>query len=208
MTTRQWAFLGLAILVMAPLVYFLFRSGETITNYPPKNQTMVAFGDSLIEGVGATQGNDFVSVVGRTLGVAIINKGKSGDTTAEGLARIDEVTAENPGIVMVLLGGNDVLRRVPKKETFANLGAIIERLQVTGAVVVLLGVRGGVLGDGYAGDYETLAKKYHTAYVSNVLEGLITNPKYMSDGIHPNDQGYAIVAERVAKVLKTVLLAQ
>lgn len=204
MTTRQWAFLGLAILVMAPVAYFIFR-GDNITNYPPKNQTIVAFGDSLVEGVGASAGNDFVSVVARTLGKEIINRGKSGDTTADGLARIDDVLAEDPGIVIVLLGGNDALRRVPKKDTFANLGAIIERLQATGAVVVLLGVRGGILGDGYAEDYETLAETYHTAYVSNVLEGLITNPEFMHDGIHPNDQGYAIVAGRVAEVLQTVL---
>lgn len=205
MTTRQWAYFGLAIVVMAPIFYFVFRKSDTITNYPPKNQTIVAFGDSLVEGVGASAGNDFVSVVGRTLGVPIINKGKSGDTTANGLARIEEVLAEDPGIVLVLLGGNDVLRRIPKKETFSNLGTIVERLQSSGAVIVLLGVRGGILGDGYAGDYEALAKQYHAAYVSNVLEGLITNSKYMYDGIHPNDQGYAIVAGRVSEVLQGVL---
>ena len=208
MTTRQWAFLGLAVLILIPILYFVFRHGDTITNYPPKNQTIVAFGDSLVEGVGSTPGNDFVSVVGRTLGVTIINKGRSGDTTADGLARINDVLTEDPGIVIVLLGGNDALRRVPKTETFANLGMIIERLQSRGAIVVLLGVRGGILGDGYAGAFEALAKKYHTAYVSNVLEGLITNQQYMYDGIHPNDRGYIIVAERVAKVLKTVLSTQ
>jgi len=204
MTTRQWAFLGLAILVMAPIAYFIFR-GDSITNYPPKNQTIVAFGDSLVEGVGAGEGNDFVSVVGRTLGREIINKGKSGDTTADGLSRIDDALAEDPGIVIVLLGGNDALRRIPKKETFTNLGIIVERFQSAGAVVVLLGVRGGILGDGYANEFEAVAEKYHTPYVSNVLEDLITNPKLMFDGIHPNDQGYAIVAERVVKVLQKVL---
>ena len=105
MSTRQVAFLGFAILVLAPIAYFLFRDGS-ITNYPPKNQTIVAFGDSLVEGVGATPGNDFVSLVERTLRVDIINKGKSGDTTAHGLARIDEVLVEDPGIVILLLGGN------------------------------------------------------------------------------------------------------
>ncbi len=205
MTTRQWAFLGLAVLVLAPIAYFLFRGGDDITNYPPKNQIIVAFGDSLVEGVGATPGNDFVSVVERTLGVEIINRGKSGDTTANGITRVDEVIADDPGIVIVLLGGNDALRRIPKQETFANLGAIIERLQSAGAVVVLLGVRGGILGDGYANEFEALAETYHTPHVSNVLEGLITNPKLMHDGIHPNDQGYAIVAERVTEVLQAVL---
>lgn len=205
MTTKQWAFLGLTVLVLAPVLYFVFRDDGDITNYPPKNQTIVAFGDSLVEGVGSTSGNDFVSAVGRTLDVGIINKGKSGDTTASALSRVDEVIAEDPGVVIVLLGGNDVLRRVPKKETFANLGMIIERFQSAGSVVVLLGVRGGILGDGYEEDYEVLAKKYHTAYVSNVLEGLLANPQYMDDSIHPNNQGYRIIADRVAEVLQKVI---
>lgn len=205
MTPRRWAFFGFGILILLPLLYFVFRDSEVVTNYPPRNQTIVAFGDSLVEGVGATPGNDFVSLVERALDVDIINKGKSGDTTAHGLARIDEALAEDPGIVILLLGGNDALRRVPKKETFANLGMIVERLQSAGAIVVLLGVRGGILGDGYANEFEALAEKYRTPYVSNVLEDLIINPKLMYDGIHPNDQGYVIVAERVVKVLQGVL---
>lgn len=208
MSTQQIAFLGLAILILAPLLYIVFRNDGDITNYPPQNQTIVAFGDSLVAGVGASAGNDFVSVVGRTLGKEIINKSKSGDTTADGLLRVDEVLAEDPGIVVVLLGGNDVLRRVSKKETFVNLGTIVERFQSAGVVVVILGVRGGVLGDGYARDYETLSKKYHTAYVPNVLEDIITNPKLMYDTIHPNDQGYAIIAGRVTEALQKVLFQE
>ncbi len=205
MTPRQLAFLGFAILLLMPLAYFVFHSDGKITNYPPKNEKVVAFGDSLIVGVGSTAGNDFVSVLGRKLNIEIMNKGKSGDTTEAGLARIDEVLAEEPGVIILLLGGNDALRRIPKKETFENLSIVIERFQSAGAVVVLLGVRGGILSDGYEGDYYKLSKKYHTAYVSNILDGLIGNTKYMYDGIHPNDVGYYIVADRVAKVLQKVI---
>ena len=112
---------------------------------------------------------------------------------------------ENPGVVLVLLGGNDAIRRVPKAETFNNLGTIVERLEASGAVVVVLGVRGGILADGYEEDYRNIAKKYQTAYVSNVLEGLITNPDLMYDGIHPNDKGYQIIADRITPVLKDML---
>ncbi len=205
MTSRQLAFLGFAILLLTPATYFIFRSDEKITNYPPKNQKVVAFGDSLIEGVGGTEGNDFVSVAGRRLGVVIVNKGKGGDTTESALTRVGDVLVEEPGIVIVLLGGNDALRRIPKKDTFENLSIIIERFQDAGVVVVLLGVRGGILNDGYEGDYHALAKKYHTAYVSNILDGLIGNSKYMYDGIHPNDAGYSIIADRVAPVLQKVM---
>lgn len=205
MTPQRYAFLGFALLVCTPFLYFVFRSDEPIKNYPPKNHTVVAFGDSLVEGVGATAGNDFSSDLGRNLGISIINKGKSGDTTATGLLRLQSVLDENPGVVLVLLGGNDVIRRVPKEETFKNLGTIIERLEGSGAIVILLGVRGGILGDGYGEDYKNLAKRYQTLYVPNVLEGLITNPELMHDSIHPNDKGYKIIADRIAPVLKDVL---
>ncbi len=202
---RRILFVIFVFIAVVFIAYFFLREGETITNYPPKNQKVVAFGDSLIEGVGSTEGNDFVSVISRRLGVGIINKGKSGDTTGAALLRVDDVLVEEPGVVIVLLGGNDALRRIPKKETFENLGTIIERFQSAGAVVVLLGVRGGILSDGYESDYHSLSKKYRTAYVSNILDGLIGNPQYMYDGIHPNDQGYIIVADRVAEVLQKVM---
>lgn len=184
---------------------YKFFSKEQIANYPPKNHTIVAFGDSLVEGVGATSGNDFPSLVGRLAGVPVINEGKSGDTTEAGLLRIQTVLDKDPGIVILLFGGNDVLRRVSKEQTFKNLSSIIEQLQGHGVVVVLLGVKGGLLGDGYEEDYLKLSEKYHTLYVSNVLSGLITRPEYMYDSIHPNDKGYAIIAERVIVPVKRVL---
>jgi lysophospholipase L1-like esterase len=205
MTTKKLIFIVLAIICVVIAFYFFLGQNENIANYPPKNQTIVAFGDSLVEGVGSTLGNDFVSKLESDLGIEIINKGRSGDTTTSALSRTNEVLALNPGIVMILLGGNDVLRRIPKEETFKNLSVMIENFQNNGAVVLLLGVRGGILFDGYEEDYENLSKKYHTAYVSNVLEDLITNPKYMSDAIHPNDQGYALIAKRIAPVLEKIL---
>jgi len=186
------------------IVWFLWPDAN-ITNYPPDGDVIVAFGDSLVEGVGATMGNDFVSLLSKDLNLPIINLGVSGNTTTDGLARIDAVLAEKPDIVLLLLGGNDFLRRVPAKETFANLAQIIKTLQDSGAVVVLLGVRGGLISDGYESYYAKLAKEYHTAYVPNVLAGLIGNREYMADSIHPNDIGYAKVAKKLLPVLRRVL---
>ncbi len=207
MTKEQLISLGIIVLILALTIlgYFFLRNPQKITNYPPRNQVVVAFGDSLIEGVGSTTGNDFISIIEQSLNIEIINMGKSGDTTNSALSRLPDVLVLDPGVVIVLLGGNDFLRRVPKKETFQNLNTIIERLQNAGAVVVLLGVRGGLLTDAYNIEFEELAQKYHTAYVSNVLEKLITNPQYMYDSIHPNDKGYAIIASRVVLVLSKIL---
>jgi acyl-CoA thioesterase-1 len=204
--TKKKILFSIFFLISIGLIVYLFASQDKkITNYPPKNKTVVAFGDSLVEGVGSTPGNDFISVVERSLGINIINNGTSGDTTTSALGRANNVIQLEPGVVIILLGGNDVLRRVQKEETFENLGKIIESFQEAGAVVILLGVQGGIIFDGYEKFYKDLSRKYGTAYVSNVLDGLIGNQKYMYDGIHPNDQGYAIIAGRVSPVLEKLL---
>lgn len=187
------------------LFWYFFAGTYTIKNYPSSGETIIAFGDSLVQGVGATEGNDFVSLLSLRLNTPIVNLGRSGDTTAEALLRINDVLSRNPKAVMVLLGGNDFLKRVPKAETLSNLEWIITTIQNTGAVVVLLGVRGGLIADSYESDLRSLAEKTGSEYVPNVLKGLIGNPKYMDDAIHPNNAGYAIIADHIYPVLLSVL---
>ncbi|MCA9358698.1 arylesterase [Candidatus Kaiserbacteria bacterium] len=187
------------------LAYFFFSGSDSVTNYPSSGTSVVAFGDSLVEGVGASEGNDFVAVLSRQIGEPIINLGKSGDTTKDALARMSQVVDSNPKIVIVLLGGNDYLKNVPAEETFSNLETIIEEIHASGAIVLLLGVRGGILHDGYESQFEDLAEKHNVAYVSDVLDGLIGKPGLMSDTIHPNDAGYKIIADRVYPVLGELL---
>ncbi len=195
---------GALILVVISLVIFV-RGNEKIKNYPPKDGPIVAFGDSLVAGVGSTPGNDFVSVLSTKIGEPIINLGISGDTTAGGLARIDSLLDENPRVVILLLGGNDFIRKVPREETFSNLRTFIDKIQAGGSAVVLLGVRGGLISDSADELFEDLAKETGSAYVPNVLSGLFADSRYMSDAIHPNDAGYAKVADKVYKVLKDVI---
>ncbi len=173
-----------------------------ITNYPPKNEKIVAFGDSLVFGTGATKGGDFVSLVGRRLQRPVVNLGVPGDTTADGLVRADDVIAEDPGVVLLLLGGNDYLRRIEKETTEANLAKLMRMFQDRGAVVVLLGVRGGILIDGRDDMYRALAEEYGAVYVEDVLDGIFGDATLMYDGIHPNDAGYAIIAERLVAVFE------
>lgn len=195
------------ILISLALVTIFFIRGEktTITNYPSRGVDIIVFGDSLVEGVGATEGNDFVSLLSRQVGRPIVNLGRSGDTTAMGLARLATLDHYKPKVVLVLLGGNDYLRKVPSDETFANLGKIIEGIQSRGAVVLLLGIRGGIFGDRFEEEFQLLANTHGAAYVPDVLDGLFGNAKYMSDPIHPNDIGYAKIAERIYPELRDLL---
>lgn len=185
-------------------LYYFLRV-EPITNYPSKGKDIIAFGDSLVVGVGSTPGNDFVSLLSKKIGQPIINLGNSGDTTADGLLRVHQIDKYNPKIVIILLGGNDYLKKIPIEETHKNLASLIENIQARGAVVLLLGVKGSVLGDNFEKEFDDLKDTYHTAFVSNVLNGLIGKPEYMSDYVHPNDKGYGVIADRVYPVIRKVM---
>jgi acyl-CoA thioesterase-1 len=165
---------------------------------------IVAFGDSLVYGTGSS-GGGFVRMLEQQLGRPIENLGVPGDTTADGLARLDEALDHDPSVVILLLGGNDFLRQVPQDETFANLGTMIERLQADGAAVLLVGVRGGLLRDHFAARFEELAKRHGTAYVHDVLDDTLGVNGYMADQVHPNDRGYAVIADRVQPVLARMI---
>jgi acyl-CoA thioesterase-1 len=163
------------------------------------------FGDSLVQGVGASPGNDLVSTLSTMLNNPIVNSGRSGDTTADGLARVSEVANNNPKLVIIILGGNDALKGMSPDETFSNLEKIVTEIHSSGAIVVLLGVRGGLFNDPYAKRFEDLSKKLHTAFVPDILSGLIGREQYMADTVHPNDVGYQKIAERVYPVVSKLL---
>jgi len=192
------AFLGLG-------AYWYFLGTHEVRNYPSSGADIVAFGDSLVVGVGASPGRDFVSLLSQKIGQPIINLGVSGDTAVGGLARLGELDADKPKVVIVLFGGNDYLQRVPQVQTFENLTEIVESVQAKGAIVLLLGVRGGLLNDRFDTEFKRLRNTHDTAYVPDVLDGLLGKQEYMSDEIHPNDAGYAYIAERVYPVLAPLL---
>ncbi|MBC7836434.1 arylesterase [Acetobacteraceae bacterium] len=203
---RTYILAGFALLVIAvALVWFITQREADVTNYPSSGTDIIAFGDSLVFGTGASNEGGFVSLLEEKIDRPIVNLGVSGDTTASGLARIGVLDTYNPKIVLLLLGGNDRLRETPPQETFSNLAKIIEDLQKRGAVVVLLGIRGGILSDSYEKQFQMLRDTYHTAYVPDVLRGLFSDSHYMSDAIHPNDAGYAKIAERVYPILDKFL---
>lgn len=196
--------LSILLAVFAVLGGFYFRT-ESIANYPSKGTDIIAFGDSLVEGVGAVEGNDFVSLLSQKIGQPIVNLGHAGDTTADGVARIGALDAYNPKVVILLLGGNDYLRRVPISGTHKNLEILIQNIQARGAVVLLLGVRGGILNDRFAAEFKNLRDAYHTAFVPDVLDGLLGQGRYMADAMHPNAAGYRIIAERIYPILMEVI---
>jgi lysophospholipase L1-like esterase len=206
-TFRIFSIFLLAVAVFSGILFSFFQNSRVIDR-PRTGENVIAFGDSLVQGIGATPGNDFPSVLSRRLGVSIMNAGATGDTTASALARLDSsVLTKNPRVVIVLLGGNDVLRRLPSEEAFENLGEIIDRVHGSGAAVLLLGVRGtGIFADRYEDGFRELAKRKNVSFVSNILDGIFGDDNLMSgDGIHPNDRGYAVMADKIEPVIRDML---
>ena len=178
-----------------------------MANLPPTaTGPWVAFGDSLTQGYGAGAGTDYPTQLGKLFGFPIQNFGVAGETSSDGLKRIAEVESIDPRVVLLCFGGNDVLQGLSPEQMFANLSAMIDRLQARGSFVVLIGIRGaGLLGDKNADGFKKLAAEKQVKHVSNMLDGLLTEPKFMSDYVHPNEAGYGRIAARLEAELRPLL---
>lgn len=159
---------------------------------------IVCLGDSLTSGVGASTGEDYPSQLARILNIRIKNAGVPGDTTSSALQRLDkDVIHKKPDLVIILLGGNDFIHRVPVNDTKKNIDAMVERLKKEDIPVILVSPIGY-----YDKVYLEVARKYHVIFIPHVLRGILYNPDLMFDEIHPNSRGYQIMAERIASVFK------
>lgn len=208
MNSRRNILIIIFSIVVVSIIFFALRGkGEefkNITNYPLDTETpvVVAFGDSLTAGTGSTKGNDYVSVLSKKINLPIINKGREGDTSNDALRRVGEVEKEKPDVVLVFLGGNDVLQKVSIDITFINLEKIISRLQKNGALIVLIGIRGGVFNDPYKDRFVDLASRYHVLYIPDKLLSIMAKNNYMADSVHPNDKGYEYLASHIHQSIK------
>jgi lysophospholipase L1-like esterase len=176
-----------------------------VKNLTSTSEAIICLGDSLTEGVGAKPGEDYPSVLSRELVFPVLNLGRRGDTTAQALARLPEVLERNPRLVIVLLGGNDFLRQVPRSETKKNLAEVVRRIQDHGAMVAIAGMRLGIFTDEFSPIYEATAKQLGAYYMPQVMSGILTDPQLKSDPIHPNAAGYRLLGQRIAEKLKPLL---
>lgn len=181
---------------------WLSSSSHEIRNAKPTGKTIVCFGDSLTFGTGAGKGMDYPSQLSGLIGRPVINLGVPGDTTTGALARIDTVLAKEPRMVLLTLGGNDLKNRVPKETAFKNLERIIQMIQDHGALVVVGGIDIPFYGRGFGFAYEELAVKTGSVLIPNVYTDIMGRSNLMSDPIHPNSEGYTILAGHFYKAIK------
>lgn len=177
-----------------------------IVNRAPASATIVAFGDSLTSGVGAGSGSDYPAQLAEIINRPVLNRGVPGETTAHAMRRLErDVLGENPGVVILFLGGNDMLQRLSQEEMFSNLDRMVEKIQRQGAMVVLVGLKGFPFDQGYGAAYKALARRRGCVFVPDAMGGILTEPGLKADQVHPNGKGYRLIAEKVADALRPFL---
>lgn len=177
---------------------------------------ILAFGDSLTAGLGVAPDQSFPAQLAARLktdgyDVIIDNGGVSGDTTADGLARLDWTMGAHPDIVLLELGSNDMLRGLDPKRAEANLDAMLGKLKAAQVKVLLLGMRaannwGADYQKSFDAIYPALAKKYAVPLYPFFLDGVALDPKLnQADMMHPNPAGVAVIVGRVAPAVERLL---
>lgn len=169
--------------------------------------TVLALGDSLTYGYGASPAESYPAQLQKLTGWDIINGGISGDTSAQALSRLPALLQRKPKLVLISIGGNDFLRKLPEAETRANIAETIESVQKENIPTVLVGVPHLSVGAlfGHLSDhplYERLAEQYKIPFFEGAWSEILSDEKLKSDQIHANAAGYRIFAEKLERFLR------
>lgn len=196
---------GIIALSAIAAIYHFITPSSAIVNRTPSGGTIVCFGDSLTYGTGASKGMDYPAQLSRMIGLPVMNAGVPGDTTARALKRLDGVLDTQPRVVLITLGGNDLKNGISRQTAFDNLRAIIRSIQAEGALVIIGGIDIPFYGKGFGGAYRELAEETGSVLVPNVFDGIMGTRSLMSDPIHPNSQGYTVMAQHFYRALQPYL---
>jgi lysophospholipase L1-like esterase len=168
-----------------------------------ETDVIVAFGDSLTYGTGAPEHESYPAVLSQLVGRTVVRSGVPGEMTADGLKRLPEVLDEHrPRLVIVCLGGNDMLRKVEKSRIKANLREIVRTIRARGIDVVLVGVPQPSLITSAPEFYAEIAEEFNVPYEGRIVTSVLYSPELKSDPIHPNARGYRRMAEAIAELLR------
>jgi len=193
-------------LVILLLVYCVIALGgcakREIKNIDSKGANIICFGDSITFGYGVEMGQDYPSALAKLLSIPVINMGIDGDTSTEALKRLEsDVLERNPLLVIIEFGGNDFLRKIPQEVTLNNVKEMVERIQAKGAMAAIVDISAGMFLAEYRTAFSNLAREKGAIFISSILSGIITNPHLKSDFIHPNADGYKILAQRIYRTI-------
>ena len=190
----------------------ILLSSSSLAEKPMK---IILFGDSLMAGYGLTQSENLASALTAKFeqdkqNVTIINASVSGNTSSNGLARLDWSLGDNPDVVVLCLGANDMLRGIDPTLTKNNLNSMIIKIKESGAIVVFAGMRAPIsMGVEYQRQfdqlYADLAEKHGLIFMPFLLKGIALEAKHLQqDYKHPNALGVKVIANNLYPYLTEV----
>lgn len=164
---------------------------------------VLAFGDSLTFGTGASSSESYPAVLERAIGRKVVNAGVPGETSAQGLERLPSVLEEvKPRLLILCHGGNDFLRRLDDAAAASNVREMIRMAREKGIGVVLLATPKPGLPPSIPTFYGEIATELKIPFEEAVIRTVLFDNRLKSDMVHPNGQGYAQIAGAVEKVLR------
>lgn len=198
---RPAAWLGCVLAVL--LLVACGGRGKPVVYAVDSGATILAFGDSLTDGVGAPEAASYPRQLAALTGWDVVEAGVPGETTSGGRERLaDVLEATEPDVVLLALGGNDMLRKQSTQRMRDNLAAMLSEIQAAGAQPILLAIPEPTLfGLDDHPAYAALAEQRDVPLIAGVFSEVLEQSRLRADRIHPNAEGYRIVAERVARAL-------
>ncbi len=190
------AILGLAL---------LSACGQSVPALPPlaSEDVVLAFGDSLTYGTGAERQESYPAVLSELIGREVINAGQPAELSEAGLERLPALLDRyQPALLLLCHGGNDLLRRKPTGQAEQNLRQMVFLARARGIPVVLVGVPSPGLWLSSADYYKKIATDLGLPYEGEVLPEILGKNGLKSDMVHPNSDGYRLLAESIAELLR------
>ncbi|MEK6775124.1 MAG: GDSL-type esterase/lipase family protein [Bdellovibrionota bacterium] len=168
-------------------------------------EKIVAFGDSLTFGQGAKEGAGYPAHLEELSHLEVINLGRNGDTVLDSLSRLNDVIAKKPDMVIITLGGNDIIQQRPQEETIEALGKLFTKLHGHEILIAYVAIDPPFVRKERLNKIKELCREHGVLFIPNALSNLWLDSQMMSDQIHPNAHGYKIMAESVFEKIKVFL---
>jgi lysophospholipase L1-like esterase len=167
------------------------------------DDTILAFGDSLTYGTGAKQGEDYPTLLSKLTNLSVINAGVPGEISSKGLARLPELLDKyNPKLLILIHGGNDILKKLPRTEQKSNLIEMIALAKEKNIEIAMLGVPEPGIFLKSAEIYEQIAIETNVPIELSLLPDILGDNSLKSDIAHPNQKGYQKMADGIFDFLK------
>jgi lysophospholipase L1-like esterase len=193
---------ALATLLAALALAACGGSGQKLEKLPA-DAVVLAFGDSLTFGTGASAGESYPAQLAALIGRKVVNAGVPGETSAAGLERLPAVLDEvRPALLLLCHGGNDFLRRMDDAGAAGNVRAMVRMARERDIQVVLLATPKPTLPPSTPVFYREIAAEARVGLVESVMKEVLSDRNLKSDLVHPNARGYREIAEAVRKALK------